>query len=129
MHAAAAYNSPVGRSDKRAPDGERPIDLVHLARQSDGDESLEQELLAMFDLQATKLAEALKRVDLPRRARADIAHRLRGSALAIGAWAVARAAEALEAAFATEGGEPQPELVALLVAVAGARRAIADLMG
>ena len=69
------------------------IDLVHLARQTEGDESLEAELLAMFDRQSVKLAERVKLADLPRRARADIAHRLRGSALAIGAFAVARAAE------------------------------------
>ncbi len=102
----------------------RPIDLVHLARATDGDESLEAELLAMFDRQSEKLAERVKLADLPRRARADIAHRLRGSALAIGAFAVAEAAGSLETAFEGEG---EPDLAALDAAVAAARAAIADL--
>jgi HPt (histidine-containing phosphotransfer) domain-containing protein len=103
------------------------IDLVHLARQTEGDESLEAELLAMFDRQSVKLAERVKLADLPRQARADIAHRLRGSALAIGAFAVARAAETLEEVFATEGGEPEAEIAELAAAVTQARRAIAKL--
>ena len=122
--AAISYANAVDKlSGAVAP----PIDLVHLARQTDGDESLETELLAMFDRQAEKLAERVKLVDLPHRARADIAHRLRGSALAIGAFEVARAAEAAEAAFASEGGEPAAEIAALGVAVAEARVAIARL--
>jgi HPt (histidine-containing phosphotransfer) domain-containing protein len=110
------------------PDGERAIDLVHLARQTDGDDALEAELLIMFDRQAEKLAERVKIAELPRRARADIAHRLKGSALAIGAFAVARAASGLEEAFEHEGGEPEAEIAALAKAVAAARDAIARLM-
>jgi HPt (histidine-containing phosphotransfer) domain-containing protein len=110
----------------RPPEGDRPIDLVHLARATDGDESLEAELLAMFDRQSAKLAERLRLLDLPRRARADIAHRLRGSALAIGAFAVARAAEAVETALEAER-EPEAELSALDKAVAAARASIAGL--
>jgi HPt (histidine-containing phosphotransfer) domain-containing protein len=113
----------------RAGDGLPPVDLVHLARQTDGDESLEAELLAIFDRQAEKLAERVKLADLPRRARADIAHTLRGSALAIGAFEVARVAEAVEAAFTGEGGEPEAEIAALRAAVARARGAIADFFG
>ncbi len=110
------------------PDGERAIDLVHLARQTDGDDALEAELLIMFDGQAEKLAERVKIAELPRRARADIAHRLKGSALAIGAFAVARAASSLEEAFEREGAEPEAEIAALAEAVATARSAIARLM-
>jgi HPt (histidine-containing phosphotransfer) domain-containing protein len=131
MLAAALRNSSAARNDKLAPapDGERPIDLVHLARQTDGDVQLEAELLAMFDRQAEKLAQRVRLADLPRRARADIAHRLRGSALAIGAGAVARTAEALESAFEAEGSEPEAEIEALSQAVAAVRGAIADLTG
>jgi HPt (histidine-containing phosphotransfer) domain-containing protein len=117
------------RSRSRAGGGLPPVDLVHLARQTDGDESLEAELLAMFDRQAEKLAERVKLVDLSRRARADLAHTLRGSALAIGAFEVARAAEAVEAAFTLEGGEPAAEIATLRAAVTRARGAIADFFG
>jgi HPt (histidine-containing phosphotransfer) domain-containing protein len=113
-------------AERRATSRQRPIDLVHLARATDGDESLEAELLSMFDRQSEKLAERVKFADLPRRARADIAHRLRGSALAIGAFAVAEAAQSLETAFEGEG-EPTAELAALDAAVAAARAAIAEL--
>ncbi len=108
---------------------DRPIDLVHLARATDGDEALEAELLAMFDHQGEKLVERVKLADLPRRARGDIAHRLRGSALAIGAFAVAEAALAVETAFEREGGEPRAEIAALDATVARARAAIAELAG
>jgi HPt (histidine-containing phosphotransfer) domain-containing protein len=110
------------------PDHERAIDLVHLARQTDGDDALEAELLVMFDRQAEKLVERVKMEELSRRARADIAHRLKGSALAIGAFAVARAAGGLEEAFDRDAGEPEAEITTLVKAVAAARSAIARLM-
>jgi HPt (histidine-containing phosphotransfer) domain-containing protein len=76
------------------------IDLVHLARQTDGDEALEAELLAMFDVQSEKLMARLRLAEVGAQAKADIAHRLKGSALAIGAWRVAKAATAAETHFA-----------------------------
>jgi HPt (histidine-containing phosphotransfer) domain-containing protein len=106
------------------------IDLVHLARQTDGDDALEAELLALFDRQSASFAQKLGDSELPRRARADLAHKLRGSAVAIGAARVAAAAKALEIAF--ESGpfavrEPTPAIDELNLAVAEARAAIADL--
>src|SRR5437763_5292286 len=73
--------------------GERPIDLVHLARMTLGDRSLEREVLELFDRQAGVLV-----VRMQQAARAGIcaaAHTLKGSARGIGAWRVARAAEAV----------------------------------
>ena len=134
MMARAYSNPPPSAPERKArdfpqPDGAEPaIDLVHLPRATDGDESLEAELLAMFDRQSEKLIERVKCDDLARRARADIAHRLRGSALAIGAFAVARAAEALEAALDGQG-ETQAPIAATEMAVAAARGAIAELAG
>jgi HPt (histidine-containing phosphotransfer) domain-containing protein len=66
---------------------------------------------------------------LARQTRADVAHRLRGSALAIGAFAVAEAAGRLEGALEGEGDEPQAELAALEGALDAARAAIAELTG
>jgi HPt (histidine-containing phosphotransfer) domain-containing protein len=128
MAAAATVSSPFveRRQRPRGAERERAIDLVHLARATDGDESLEAELLQMFDRQSAKLVERVRLVELGPRVRADIAHRLRGSALAIGAFAVAEAAALVEAALESEG-ESAPALAALDVAVAAARAAIAEL--
>jgi len=108
----------------------RAIDLVHLARQTDGDTQLEGELLAMFDAQSAKLSARLALAEVGAQAKADIAHRLRGSALAIGARRVAAAAERVEAHFvaivAGQASEVDPVPV-LAVAVAEARAEIARL--
>jgi len=117
------------RSRSGAPSAEPPIDLVHLARATDGDESLEAELMAMFAHQAEKLGQRLRLADLARQTRADVSHRLRGSALAIGAFAVAEAAGRLETALEAPGPEPEAELAALDTALGAARTAIADLTG
>ena len=106
------------------------IDLVHLARQTDGDEALEAELLAMFDAQAAKLAARLALPEVGAQAKADIAHRLKGSALAIGAWRVAEAATAAETHFAmvATGGSGNGDPLALLqAAVVEARATITSL--
>src|SRR5277367_1271306 len=73
-----------------------PIDLDHLKRMTLGDESLEREVLAMFSAQSVSLIGAL--AALPAEARA-LVHTLKGSARAIGAFAVADAAAALETAL------------------------------
>jgi len=106
------------------------IDLVHLARQSDGYETLEAELLGMFDAQAAKLTTRLWQPEVGAQAKADIAHRLKGSALAVGAWQVAEAATATETHFAKiaagDVSDDEP-LVELQDAVDEARAAIARL--
>jgi len=105
-----------------APD-ERPIDLVHLARMTLGERSLEREVLQLFDRQATLLI-ARMRGAAPANV-AALAHTLKGSARGIGAWRVARAAEALEAASAADTGAA---LDALAAAADEARGIIAELL-
>jgi HPt (histidine-containing phosphotransfer) domain-containing protein len=102
-----------------APD-DGPIDTEHLARMTLGDASLEQEVLAMFSAQAVSLIGAL--TALPADAGA-LAHRLKGSARAIGAFAVADAAESLEALI-RNGDDLAEGLAELKDAVAQARTAI-----
>src|SRR3954451_13025651 len=79
-----------------------PIDIAHLRRMTFGDAGLEREVLTMFARQSVRLIEAL--AGLPTDA-AELAHTLDGSARAIGAFQVADATVALEAAM-REGGEP-----------------------
>jgi HPt (histidine-containing phosphotransfer) domain-containing protein len=102
-----------------APD-DGPIDLAHLSRMTIGDESLEQEVLAMFSAQSAKLLDTL--AAMPAEA-GTLAHTLKGSARAIGAFAVAEAAGRLEAALAA-GNDPTEALAELGDAVALARTAI-----
>ena len=74
--------------------GERPIDMVHLARQTMGDKGLELEVLQMFARQARESMKEIAMSDGA--ARAAVAHRLKGSAQSVGATAVSKAAAALE---------------------------------
>jgi HPt (histidine-containing phosphotransfer) domain-containing protein len=97
-----------------------PIDIAHLRRMTLGDAGLEREVLAMFACQAVRLIDAL--AGLPADA-AELAHMLNGSARAVGAFHVADATEALEAAM-RGGGEPLQAMAALRRAVAQARSAI-----
>jgi len=74
---------------------ERPIDLVHLARYTMDDRDLEREVLNLFRKQSVLYLDRLRKAE----SAADwseAAHTLKGSARGIGAWAVARAAQAAE---------------------------------
>lgn len=110
----------------------RAIDLVHLARQTGGDDALEQELLALFADQCERQLAAIQQaVDRP--GCADAAHTLKGAARAVGAWSVAQAAESIEhalSASAPPGGLPADlpvHVAALRKAASEARVAISAL--
>jgi HPt (histidine-containing phosphotransfer) domain-containing protein len=104
-----------------APD-EGPIDLGHLKRMTLGDAGLSREVLAMFSLQAGRLVEML--ASRPEDVE-TVAHTLKGSAQAIGAFAVADAAQAV----AAHRGEPAEAIATLKQAVAEARAAIEAMLG
>ena len=90
--ATIAFSRPGGES--KAPSRARPVDLVHLARQTLGDRALEQEVLAMFVQQLSVTRERLAEAnDSERR---TLAHTLKGSARSVGAFAIADCAEAIE---------------------------------
>ena len=72
------------------------IDTEHLARMTLGELSLQREVLALFDRQADLLLPRI-RAGAPAMAAAS-AHTLKGSAVGIGAFKVARAVEQLEQA-------------------------------
>lgn len=72
----------------------RPIDLVHLSRQTMGDRAVEQEVLCLFVQQSLAVRDQLAHA-----AAADcrlLAHNLKGSARGIGAFAIADCAELIE---------------------------------
>lgn len=111
---------------------ERPIDLVHLARQTLGDRDLEIELLQLFERQAEQIIARLASDtgSAERRWRLDLAHTLKGSARAIGATQVANAAQHYENVLASTRDETQITAVreALVKTVDVARQAIRRLL-
>jgi HPt (histidine-containing phosphotransfer) domain-containing protein len=70
------------------------INIAHLNEQSFGDADLRREILEMFLNQTPPLVEAFYAAAGP--VRSDIAHRIKGSCLAIGATALGSAATMLE---------------------------------
>ncbi len=106
------------------------LDLGHLSRQCMGDKDLEAEVLLLFRVQSATLMESLAQ-DGPASpaAKADIAHRLKGSAVAVGAFPVAKAAAAVEVcgrAGAEQGQEGPERAVELSQAIADLREAVAQ---
>jgi len=100
------------------------IDLVHLSRQTAGDQALERELLTLFSQQCVRHLRTIH-AGSDTRERLDAAHTLRGAAQAIGAWQVADAAAAIETQLA--GADPlrvDSAMDALALAAAEARAAI-----
>jgi len=79
-----------------SPEPSAAIDVAHLSRMTLGERSLEREVLTLFDRQADRLLPRLRTGG--RTAAATAAHTLKGSASGIGAFRVARAAEAVEQA-------------------------------
>ncbi len=88
-----AFGRPGGEAG--TPSRARPIDLVHLARQTMGDRAVEQEVLAMFAQQLCSVRGRLAAADPTERK--HLAHTLKGAARGVGAFAVGDCAERIEA--------------------------------
>lgn len=128
MLKSAAVNHVDNRPD--GDDAAPALDLVHLSRQTLGDQALETELLKLFDSQNAQFAARLRAPRQPgdMRARADLAHTLKGSARAVGAFALGEAAEAYEEAL-RRGDETSAALCQRLVAeIERAHREIGALL-
>lgn len=68
-----------------------PVDLVHLSVQTLGDHDLEAELLRLFSAQAPLCLDAYNRA-ADQSGRRHAAHTLKGSSMAVGAFALAEIA-------------------------------------
>lgn len=106
-----------------APD-DGPIDVDHVRRMTLGDAGLEREVLAMFSAQSVSLIAGLAAKSADATA---LAHMLKGSARAIGAFRVAEAAESLEIRL-RNSDDPSDALAEVEDAVAEARAAIDELL-
>lgn len=104
------------------------LDLDHLARQTLHDSELEREVISMFFEQS---AQALRQI---RNAaghgqRIEAAHKLKGSARAVGAFRVAEASDRLESLPpGADEGQLLDAIAGLHATVAEARAAIAGLL-
>ncbi len=83
------------RRRPRPEGGTKPVDLVYLARFTLGNHELEQEVLDLFVTYAPRYLAALNAA-VTAKAWHDAAHTLKGAARGVGAWRVARCAEAAE---------------------------------
>jgi HPt (histidine-containing phosphotransfer) domain-containing protein len=122
----------LGSRRDAQPVTDRPIDLVHLSRQSLGDRALEKELLQLFDRQAEQI---IARLDSEigagdRRWRRDLSHTLAGSAKAVGALRVAQTASAYEEALFSSASDRELKILLANMAseVSGARETIRELL-
>src|SRR5215212_825869 len=101
------------------------IDFEHLSKMTLGERSLEREVLELFDQQATMLTGRMR--EAAPAVIAASAHTLKGSARGIGAWRVARAAEAVERA-ACNDTRLKHAVGSLGASVSEAKAVIADLL-
>jgi HPt (histidine-containing phosphotransfer) domain-containing protein len=109
-----------------APD-DGPIDFAHLSRMTLGDGGLEREVLAMFSAQSARLVGRIAALAALAADAGALAHTLKGSARAIGAFAVADAAGRFEEVLASGADTAEP-LTELGKAVALARTAIEAIL-
>ena len=118
-----------GRHPHAAAQGRttRPIDLVHLARQTLGDRSLENEVLRMFD---TQLGVYFSRVRASRDPDELVMglHTLRGASAGIGATLLAELARDAQAELEETGRLDEETLDDMAMAVAETSAYIARLL-
>lgn len=106
---------------------DRPVDLVHLSKYTLGDASLEGELLRLFQTQAVLYRDRLEQAVDPKDW-SDAAHSLKGSARAIGAWALGDMAAQAEKISITQPSARAEALKGLCEGVAGVNQFIGELL-
>ncbi|WP_404403183.1 Hpt domain-containing protein [Pelagibacterium halotolerans] len=104
---------PEGRVDRTS----RPIDLVHLARQTLGDKALECEVLRMFDRQVNLYFERVRATTDPDELAMGL-HTLKGASVGIGAVSLAGVARAAEVELRETGALDAETLDDMAMAVA-----------
>lgn len=103
-----------------------PIDRAHLVRYTLGDVKLEREILGLFVAQLPLTLESLSFAETDRDWQMA-AHTLKGSGRAVGAWKVARMAQAAEkVAGASDPDQRRAVLAAIEAAVAEVEAYVAE---
>ncbi len=106
----------MGEKLSTGADAAAALDRAHLARYTAGDAALEQELLTLFADQSGLYMQRLRAAQTDADWH-DAAHSLKGSAKAVGAFAVAQAAETAETTAAGCTFEERKRLLATLEAL------------
>jgi HPt (histidine-containing phosphotransfer) domain-containing protein len=91
-------------------EGCRSVDLVHLSRQTLGNQELEREILKLFVKQSEIYLDRLKSAT-SNQAWRDAAHTIKGSARGVGAWEVVRFAEKAEQLEARAAKKPKAYVI------------------
>jgi len=118
---ASSKATPLIRAERR------PIDLVHLAKQSLGDPGLEEEILRMFDQMVQIYVQRIGESRVRGEVLADL-HALKGASRGVGALGIAAMAEAGEAETRKNGILSAETLSDLGIAVEEVRAFIAQLL-
>ena len=132
--AAQKINHVLNELARDSSTAEPVIDLVHLSRQTLGDAALETELLRLFEGQAQAFAARLLSPAPQNETARDIqqrivlAHTLKGSSRAIGAFALAEAAQSYEDALRANAPDADASPRRLLAALESAREEISRLL-
>ena len=105
----------------------RPIDLVHLARQTLGDPGLETEVLILFDQMIHTYLDRLVSRPGPDETKITL-HSLKGAAAGVGANGIAAQSRGAEEELRTTGEVSSETLADIGMAVEETRTFIADLL-
>jgi len=90
---------------------DRPVDLVHLSRQTLGNRELEREILRLFHRQSGIYLERMRHAKSADEWR-DAVHTIKGSARGIGAWGVVDVAEKVEKVAAARLKKQRDSMIA-----------------
>lgn len=127
--ATAAVMLPPGKQSRTGfPDHiEQAIDRAHLARYTMGDAALEREILELF---VNHLPNIIRDLGLAAHERDwhMAAHALKGSARAVGAWRLARAAESAERTAHSDQTATHEALDAVVAAAAEASACVTRII-
>jgi HPt (histidine-containing phosphotransfer) domain-containing protein len=102
------------------------LDVGHLAAQTGADHALQREILTLFVRQSREILALLQDDTALPRVRADLAHKLKGSARTVGAFVLAEAAEAVETRVQAGDTMPREEFDDLGAAVEAASASISQ---
>lgn len=110
-HKVYAKNRVNPCSVKQHDQIDRPVDLVHLSRQTLGNRELEREILRLFNKQSEIYLERMRHAKSAEEWR-EAVHTIKGSARGIGAWGVVGIAEKVEKVAAARLKKQKPKMIA-----------------